>query len=451
MDIGNLGYIGRSRMRMMLPCAVLLVAQIAGSQANAQSTGAQDTFPRLGGYQIGGWAYGHNEQRLNDIAKLDIAVIQLFVDHKVDGYSIADITSYLKSRNPELKLLQYVIINEVSQTYSSFQEIRDKVSREKGANGKSDWYARNAAGDHVWEWPGTWMLNFTDHTTPDANGERLPEWLADWFSEQYFEVGGQWDGFFIDVMNIEPQKDLDWDTDGVDDSRYSSEVVDKYTAGQMAFYNRFLQRYPNFIGMGNITDWQIAQNPRPEHYNKTVMGGLIEGIAGFSWSQESWGGFDSMMDTYNRGIDATEDFVFFHVHGNRTDYRFMRYTLASCLMNDGYYTHTTSDSYDDQAWFDEFDVELGRAMDPPQTSPWSNGVYRRVFENGVVLVNPRGNGTQTVDVGSGLKRFSGTQDPSHNNGSSVTALTLAAADGIILMGENSSGPDVPKPKPPILE
>lgn len=440
------GCLMTSWLRISLSCVVLVVAQFAASQAVAQSSGSQDTYPRLGGYQVGGWSAGHNINRLNNIAKLDIAVIQLFVDHNVDGYSIADITSYLKSRNPDVKLLQYVIINEVSQTSISFQEIRDKVSREKGAGGRGDWYARNAAGDHVWEWPGTWMLNFSDYSTPDSNGQRLPQWLADWFSEKYFEVGGQWDGFFIDVMNIEPQKDYDWDLDGDNDSRSDPVIVDKYTAGQMAFHDRFMQRYPQFIGMGNIADWFVASNPLPERYRKTVNG-LIEGIAGFSWSQEKWGGFNGMMESYRDGLDSTKDFILFHVLGDKTDYRFLRYTLAACLMDNGYYTHNTTDSYQEQAWFDEFDIELGMAIDPPQTSPWSNGVYRRVFEHGVVLVNPKVNGSQTVNVGPGLKRFTGTQDPVQNSGSSVTSLTLAAGDGIILVGENA--PErAPTPLPP---
>lgn len=440
--------VSMNAMRKLVSFLALVLAQLVTFPASAQTSGTNDTFPRLGGYQIGGWAYGHNVERLNNISKLDIAVIQLFVDHNIDGYSIADVTSYIKQQNADVKLLQYVIINEVSQTSAMFQEIRDKVASEKGAGGRGDWYARNAAGEHVWEWPGTWMLNFSEYTTPDVNGNRLPQWLADWFSEQYFEVGGKWDGFYIDVMNIEPQVDHDWDLDGDNDSRKDPVVVEKYTKGQIAFHDRFIQRYPHFIGMGNIAEWGAASNPLPAHYYRRVAG-LVEGIAGFSWSAESWDGFEGMMNLYRKSIDQTLNYTLFHVLGSPTNYKFMRYTLAACLMDDGYYTHTTDKGYTEQAWFDEFDVDLGHAIDPPQTISWSNGVYRRAFENGIVLVNPRGNGSKTVDIGEGFKRFQGGQDPVHNNGNPVTTLTLADGDGIILLREN--GPELlSKPKPPLM-
>jgi hypothetical protein len=436
MEIEILRYFRRSWKSMMFRIVALLFVQAVGAQAFAQSSSGVDTFPRLGGYQIGGWAYGNYPPRLDKIANLDIAVIGLFVGHNVDGYSIADITGYLKSKNPDLRLLEYVIVNEIPQGGARMQEARDKISREKGPGGSGDWYARNAAGEIVNDWPGTYMLNLTDYVTPDANGERLPTWLANWYSDQYFEVGGTWDGFFIDVMRVEPQQDPDWDGDGSNDSRSDPVVVDKYTAGQMEFYDRFIQRYPNFIGSGNISNWQVSTNPLPDRYDKTINGGLVEGLAGLSWSSETWGGFSKMMSWYRQGLDKTKDFVLFHVVGGETDYRFMRYTLAACLMDDGYYTHTTTSSYEEQAWFDEFDIELGTAIDPPQTTSWSNGVYRRNFQYGVVLVNPRGNGTQTVNVGSGLKKFLGTQDPAHNDGSGVATLTLAEGDGIILVSEN---------------
>jgi hypothetical protein len=65
--------------------------------------------------------------------------------------------------------------------------------------------------------------------------------------------------------------------------------------------------------------------------------------------------------------------------------------------------------------------------------PWQNGVYRRDFENGVALVNPRGNGQQTVQLEAGLRRIAGNQDPAVNNGQAVDTVTLQDADGIILV------------------
>jgi hypothetical protein len=76
---------------------------------------------------------------------------------------------------------------------------------------------------------------------------------------------------------------------------------------------------------------------------------------------------------------------------------------------------------------------LGYPRNPPQTKAWSNGVYRREFDKGLVLVNPKGNGTRTVNVGSSWKRIAGGQDPKHNNGQSTSSVTLREQDGIILL------------------
>jgi hypothetical protein len=93
----------------------------------------------------------------------------------------------------------------------------------------------------------------------------------------------------------------------------------------------------------------------------------------------------------------------------------------------------------------------GGTLDAPQTpgSPWTQGVYRRRYPNGWVLWNPRGNGVQTIAVGTGtgqitpgLKRLTsnGYGDPSVNSGATLTAgetVTLqdgGHGDGLFLIG-----------------
>jgi hypothetical protein len=119
-------------------------------------------------------------------------------------------------------------------------------------------------------------------------------------------------------------------------------------------------------------------------------------------------------------------------------------------MDDGYYYYTSSDlHYKSAYWYDEFDVDLGRAIDPPQQTPWQNGVYRRRFENGMVLVNPKANGTKTVQIEPGYRRIDGRQDATTNNGEAVSAVTLRERDGLILVNETASRIP-PRPRPPRL-
>ena len=54
------------------------------------------------------------------------------------------------------------------------------------------------------------------------------------------------------------------------------------------------------------------------------------------------------------------------------------------------------------------------------------------FENGIVLVNPKGNGAVEVTLEEDFKRLSGNQAPTVNNGAVTRKLVLQDRDGIIL-------------------
>ena len=127
------------------------------------------------------------------------------------------------------------------------------------------------------------------------------------------------------------------------------------------------------------------------------------------------------------------------MHGRLDDYQAMRFGLTSTLMNDGFFSYSELDrSYQSIPWFDEYDIHLGKAVERPQRVPWQNGVYRREFENGVVLVNPNAQEV-TLNITEALVRFKGPQAPMINNGKSVdSTLTLPARDGIILLKQNTN-------------
>jgi hypothetical protein len=72
-------------------------------------------------------------------------------------------------------------------------------------------------------------------------------------------------------------------------------------------------------------------------------------------------------------------------------------------------------------------------IDPPQTAPWANGVYRRRASNCIVYFNPVDNGSQTV-VATGHKLpNNGYSDASVNNGAAFTSFVIKAGDGLITL------------------
>ena len=156
---------------------------------------------------------------------------------------------------------------------------------------------------------------------------------------------------------------------------------------------------------------------------------------GLSWSLETWAGWGKMMERYRAVLKNTRPpkIVGFNVQGSPKDYRFFRYAYASCLLDDGYFSFTDkSAEYSSVPWFDEYDHKLGDARSGPPTTAWSQEVWRRDFENGIVLVNPT-IFARTVKLEPGLRRLAGNQDPAVNNGSAASQLTLGPKDGIVLL------------------
>ena len=145
------------------------------------------------------------------------------------------------------------------------------------------------------------------------------------------------------------------------------------------------------------------------------------------------------MKAYRRTMAnlAAPKLAIFAQSGSITNYQAFRYGFTSCLMDDGYFTYTNSASeYRGVPWFDEFNANLGAAVSPPSTSAWQQGVFRRDFQNGIALVNPKGNGQKTVTLDGEYVLIRGTQAPTVNTGARVRQVTLRDRDGLILMRVN---------------
>jgi Hypothetical glycosyl hydrolase family 15 len=69
----------------------------------------------------------------------------------------------------------------------------------------------------------------------------------------------------------------------------------------------------------------------------------------------------------------------------------------------------------------------------------ASDLFRRDFDNGIVITNGTWQ-TQTVSLGGTFRKIEGTQDPSVNDGSLVSSVTLASHDAIILLGTNGDAP-----------
>lgn len=409
-------------------------------------------YPRLGGMLIGDPHNYHQQAYQQQIAKLDMAILSMYNTWQLGGKSPAQAVSEIKSYNPNILLGNYTIMTEVPTSTSDIAtaDLRAKLNSGQGPSGIGDWWAYNAAGQRLNWSGGSYPVNDTNltlHTMPDAHGDRWPQWLAKRDSSLLISTAN-WDIWYCDNNFWRPRSNADWDRNGTNDSANAEAVRNDWRDGQRAYYDTASSLQPNKIVMVNADNdldgstFPAEANPFTQ-YKDVVGGAFLEHVIGESWSAESWGGWATMMGWYRKAMSnllTPKTLVFDAYMGdNPTDYQTLRYAFASCLMDDGYFSASTN--YNTVQWYDEFDLAgtsttkwLGHAIDPPQSVPWQNGVYRRRFAGGLVLINPKGNGSRTVTIGSGYRRFTGSQAPAINNGQLVTStVTLSDRDGLFLV------------------
>jgi len=445
--------------------AVFSVVIFTPALVNAQ--GFKSTFPRIGAYEISGSKSTVDPQYRQALARHDIVIMGMWRNWSGtdtvtnERLGIRDVVVDIKRRaasigNSGILIGKYTNLMETSSIpdKTSTVDKREKLNSEIGPGYpiNNDWWARTKDGEHTSSWRGTWNTNVTEHVTRDRNGDTWPEWAVRRDYEEFFQKIPEFDIWFFDNWFYRPRVKADWDGDGVNDDRNSEAVRRTYRKGFINGLRRARQLAPNLIFLGNVDgnpQENVGMLTEPEF--KGQIAALYEGAIGTTWSKERWLGWKSMMNQYQTTLENARDrILIMTVRGDATDYATMRYGLTSCLMDDGYYYYTAVDAnYRSALWFDEYDVNLGFAIDPPQFSPWQKGVYRRRFQNGMALVNPKGNGTRTVQIDPGYSRISGSQDTVKNNGQEVSSLTLAERDGIILVYSQPPS-EKARPKPPIL-
>ena len=404
-------------------------------------------FPRLGGMLISSPHTYDDPAYQQQIARLDVAILGMYKLWAGASSTPRAAVDAIRALNPDIMLGNYTIATEVPSLSSdvSTADLRDKLAGEKGPRAVGDWWAYTNDGQHTSHFGrNTWDTNLTLLTEPDANGDRWPQWLAK--RDNALISDADFDIWYSDNCLAQPRVDADWNRDGVNESADSETAGNWWRDGLRAYYDTAKSLQPGKFLMVN-TDSDLDGSVRPggqsfTQYAGVAHGAFLEKLIGEGWSAEtSVDGWSDMMAWYHHVFAnlLNPHIVVFNVGLDPTDFQTFRYGFGSCLLNDGFFSVSDS-SFHNVLWFDEFDLAgrsttdwLGAPVEPPQTAPWRNGVYRREFTNGLVLVNPKGNGRQTVDL-TGFRRISGDQDPATNNGAPVTSsVTLADRDGLLLV------------------
>jgi Hypothetical glycosyl hydrolase family 15 len=394
-------------------------------------------FPRLGA----NWIANQNYQQPKiqaQLARGSIALIQVWPGwEKGRGATLQQVIRQIKALNPNTLVFQYIKNNEIDTNranYAPFAPLYAKLDA-------MSWYLYVNGGCCALvksTWPGAVVLNNSLFAPPDASGQRWVDWYARWAVEQFYSPNPALDGFNTDNVFWKPRVNGDWNRDGITDSSGDPVVGKWHREGYVRHFELLKQLMPGKLQIGNVADWGHPDAVLDE-YQGLLDGGVMEGLIGNTWSVETWGGWRAMMAWYRKTMAALAEpkLGIFHQVGTESDYQGMRYGLASALMDEAYYVYNTAaDGGGNAPWFDEYQVPLGEETSPPPTAAWQKGVYRRDFQNGIALVNPKGNGAQTITLETEFRRLSGNQAPTINSGQTVRTLTLQDRDGIILLRLN---------------
>jgi hypothetical protein len=340
------------------------------------------------------------------------------------------VASALKSRNPEIRIAQYTAMNEVLCYPSTTQDQYD-IATEVSRN---NWWLRTADGKRV-QWTTEYNncdINFSAYAPRNDKGQTFAQWKWQRDYGVWFGKSPDVDYVFVDNFWHLTRNDADWKRIKANLSAGSAEASAIMRRGYADYVNNIREATPRIKVVGNVNhDLDHAE------YDNVLDAAFVEGLIGKSWSLETWAGWDSMMAVYRGALKRTRiaGNVFLNTFADPTDYRTIRYGLASALLEDGYHLHLPASGAFKPNWIDDYDAPLGDAAEAPPTAAAANGVWMRRYANGLVLVNPSKTASATIDVGAGYKRLAGTQDPAVNNGQAESVVTLGPREGLLMIRE----------------
>jgi hypothetical protein len=286
------------------------------------------------------------------------------------------------------------------------------------ADANPDWFLRNTDGDRFtsgsygWQW------------AMDVGSASYQQRWADNVIAELRSEG--WDGVFMDDVNTTIR--YHYDPDRV--AKYPSDG-----AYQGAVRSALASIGPRLQGSGklaiaNIGSWSASYSTGVD-WLQFLDGAMDEQF--LKWGTDPNVGFDpNNWQTQVNELKAAQrmgkDFLGV-THSAPGDERAALYGYATMLLaGDGHHSHfALAPDYTNETWFPEYDYDLGLPLGPATRD--SDGVWRRRFQHGLVVVNPTGSAKQVAlqgaYAGSGLARKRTTE--------------MRPSSGLVLKGDSAGG------------
>jgi hypothetical protein len=425
-SVGNIeGAVNADGETPAAPDAATIDAEIAAVESAAQREEAQavsHATPKVAGLD---YSQSTSSERRALLAKHKLVLLAIGRDKSASW--IQSQVSGIRSRNSSIKIGTYVLVNELQCSASSGTSMYPIVSAANSAG----WWLRTAGGSRT-QWIDNYNacdMNVTAWGRKNSSGQSWTQykWSRDYNS---FFRNAPISYVFIDNFWGKPRTTADWRRIGTNQSSSDPTIQAAFRTGMSNYVRSVRYTSSSLRVMGN-SDYELNKAEHAE----LLDGAFLEGVMGKSWSRETWAGWKSAMDYYRAALRNTRspNDVIFQVFANPTDYRMVRYGLASAMLDNGYFMYIPLVRPSVPKWFDEFSAPIGTPVDAPPTAPAQNGIYKRRYTNGIVLVNPSKTTTASINIGSGYKRLTGTQDRTVNNGARQSTVKLGPRQGLLMI------------------
>jgi hypothetical protein len=313
------------------------------------------------------------------------------------------ILSTLRSLNPDIEILTYFPCAAVWVAHDTMDTAAHIFGEKVESN---DWFLYDNKGNRVGDPSDCWLVNLSCKCPPDEHGMTIQEWLADHIATQVL-LGGPWDGVLLDrlfddpwwINNFdwfqEPPAMLDIDRDGFADGPDSALVW--WRTGVISFLDNLKREVgQSYILVGN------GKHCLSDYLNGGIREDFPHMHGGWEENMLSSYGYltlcrkmldDPMSCTMMLCWWRNEENTLFEPKRTATYERFLRYTLCSALLGDGYYFLYGGSR--NLWWEDYYDLDLGTpTSEAYRDSVWNlmysrySMVWRRDFENATVYCNP---------------------------------------------------------------
>jgi hypothetical protein len=373
--------------------------------------------------------------------------------HPGEGFIPFDTTvlTQARQRNPNLKLLtQYFSTYGCSQSMCEALEAADESSN---PNLRHLVFVRNADGEKVVAFGEANVFNLSNPATVDLLVSlHWKIWKEDLLLFDGAFMDSTWRGFDGVYPPFLPDKDeIDLDLDGQADDLETRDY--NFEMGRIDFLRQLRARMPNAVLTANSVSgypnrFDQHDNTGPLRDKTQTPYSYLESLDGKEYEDDIydlsqgdyWLSFNEFVRQYRSWCPTPQCFTLVPnkivADGSPNpdtayqDLPALRFGLATALMSEGTFLHGGWGFY---TWFDEYNVNLGYPTTNGAPIASGSPVWRRNFDNGIALVNSSKTQTITVNLGGTFKAIQGTQDPTINNGQTVTKVTLAPLDGRILL------------------